>query len=116
MERTPPTALQVPPDLTALRREIETLKIGLAGRDVIGQAKGILMERFHITADEAIAWLKAVSQDQNRRVSALCEELAFTGEWDPTRQLGRGRRSRRGPAGPLPSAARPPVPARARPG
>ena len=53
--------------------------IALANRDIIGQAKGILMERFKITADQAFDVLAKVSQDTNRKVYAVAEDLTRTG-------------------------------------
>jgi GAF domain-containing protein len=53
--------------------------IALVNRDVIGQAKGILMERFKITADQAFDVLAKVSQDTNRKVYAVAEDLTRTG-------------------------------------
>jgi len=41
------------------------LSTALASRDIIGQAKGIVMERFHIDADHAFALIARLSQDQN---------------------------------------------------
>jgi len=70
----------VSPD-SELQLEIEHLRKALASRDVIGQAKGILMERFKITADEGFALLVDASQHQNVRVAELSAMLAETGEW-----------------------------------
>ena len=50
----------------------------LVNRDIIGQAKGILMERFKITAEQAFDVLAKVSQDTNRKVYAVAEDLART--------------------------------------
>ena len=64
--------------------EVEHLRKALLSRDVIGQAKGILMERFKITADEAFHLLVQASQHHNIRVAELASQLADTGEWlDP---------------------------------
>jgi GAF domain-containing protein len=60
-------------------QKIEHVSTALASRDVIGQAKGILMERFKITADQAFGVLAKVSQDSNRKLYAVAEELANTG-------------------------------------
>jgi AmiR/NasT family two-component response regulator len=54
----------------------------LANRDIIGQAKGILMERFKITAAQAFEVLAKVSQDTNRKVYVVAEELTLTGTID----------------------------------
>jgi GAF domain-containing protein len=52
-----------------LRRAIES-------RDVIGQAKGILMSRRGISADEAFQILRRVSQDLNVKLANLAKTLA----------------------------------------
>ncbi|GAA1298545.1 GAF and ANTAR domain-containing protein [Saccharothrix xinjiangensis] len=49
-------------------------------RDLIGQAKGILMERYTINADQAFSVLVRVSQQNNRKLRDLAEELATTGK------------------------------------
>jgi GAF domain-containing protein len=59
----------------------ENVTSALVNRDIIGQAKGILMERFKITSDQAFAVLAKVSQDTNRKVAAVAEDLARTGTW-----------------------------------
>jgi GAF domain-containing protein len=52
----------------------------LDNRDVIGQAKGILMERHSITADAAFGVLSRVSQAENIRLADIAHHLAETGE------------------------------------
>lgn len=47
----------------------------LASRDVIGQAKGILMERFEIDSVGAFDLLKRLSQESNTPVAELAEKL-----------------------------------------
>jgi AmiR/NasT family two-component response regulator len=69
--------------VAALTAEVEQLHLALASRDVIGQAKGILMERYRITGDEAFHRLRLASQNANRKLAALAEELALTGQWPP---------------------------------
>jgi AmiR/NasT family two-component response regulator len=66
-----------------LTAEVEHLRRALGSREVIGQAKGILMERYAITADEAFERLRSASQHLNRKLAALAEELAATGQWPP---------------------------------
>ena len=51
-----------------LRRAIES-------RDIIGQAKGILMNRRGVSADEAFAILRRVSQDLNVKLADLARAL-----------------------------------------
>lgn len=51
------------------------LREALSSRDVIGQAKGILMERRGYTADEAFAVLRRTSQDLNVKLREVAEAL-----------------------------------------
>ncbi len=55
---------------------------GLSSRDTIGQAKGILMERFHISAEAAFELLKRRSQESNTPVIAIARRLTDPGERD----------------------------------
>jgi GAF domain-containing protein len=59
-------------------RKVEQLKIGLGTRDLIGQAKGILMERFTLSADQAFSVLVRASQHSNRKLRDVAEELVNT--------------------------------------
>jgi GAF domain-containing protein len=63
-------------------QKLEHAAIALANRDIIGQAKGILMERFKLTAEQAFDVLAKVSQDTNRKVYAVAEDLTRTGTLD----------------------------------
>ena len=58
----------------------DQLTAALVNRDVIGQAKGILMERHRITADAAFGYLTRVSQAENTKLAALAAQLVATGE------------------------------------
>jgi GAF domain-containing protein len=60
-------------------QELDELRSALANRDVIGQAKGILMERFKITADTAFLLLAKASQQTNQKLYAVAADLAHTG-------------------------------------
>ena len=55
------------------------LRAGMSSRDLIGQAKGILMERFRLTADQAFGVLSRVSQEMNRKLVDVAAELTETG-------------------------------------
>ena len=59
--------------------KVRHLNVALVRRDLIGQAKGILMERFKITAEQAFRTLVRVSQDNNRKLFDVAEELSQTG-------------------------------------
>jgi GAF domain-containing protein len=60
----------------------EQMRQALSSRDVIGQAKGILMERHRITADEAFRLLSKHSQQANRKLADVARALAETGTLD----------------------------------
>ncbi len=51
----------------------------LINRDLIGQAKGMLMERYRITADRAFLLLTRISQNSNRKLHQVATELVETG-------------------------------------
>ncbi len=61
-------------------RRTEQLHAALANRDVIGQAKGILMERHRLTAEGAFERLAGVSQALNTKLVDVARQLATTGE------------------------------------
>jgi hypothetical protein len=61
-------------------QEIEQLGHALINRDVIGQAKGILMERHKISAQQAFTLLSTVSANTNIRLNLIAEHLATSGE------------------------------------
>lgn len=48
----------------------------LASRDLIGQAKGIVMERFHLDADAAFTLITRLSQETNTPVKTLAGRIA----------------------------------------
>jgi GAF domain-containing protein len=52
----------------------------LSNRDVIGQAKGILMERHRVSADAAFGVLSRVSQAENLKLSEVARRFVETGE------------------------------------
>jgi transcriptional regulator with GAF, ATPase, and Fis domain len=58
----------------------DQMHTALGNRDVIGQAKGILMERHQITADAAFSYLSRTSQTGNMKLIAIARHLVETGE------------------------------------
>ena len=64
----------------AANAETGGLRIALESRDAIGQAKGILMERYKITSQQAFDLLIAASQNTHRKLRDVAERLAATGE------------------------------------
>jgi ANTAR domain len=61
------------------------LQQALLSRDVIGQAKGILMERLEITPEDAFDLLRRSSQNLNVKLRDVARDLAETGELRMTR-------------------------------
>ncbi len=61
--------------MAAMSAEVEAaqLRQALESRDVIGQAKGILMERRKISADEAFSVLRPASQSLNVKLAQVAQ-------------------------------------------
>jgi transcriptional regulator with GAF, ATPase, and Fis domain len=53
----------------------EQLTRALATRDLIGQAKGILMERYQISGDRAFQLLARLSQEANRKLRDVADQV-----------------------------------------
>ena len=64
-------------------QHVEHLTKAMAARDVIGQAKGILMERHKLTADQAFTVLAQASQHANTKLIDVARSLAQTGTAPP---------------------------------
>jgi GAF domain-containing protein len=64
---------------TALERA-EHLAVALDSRAVIDQAKGILMERYKLTPDQAFQALTRVSMDTNTKVRDIADHFVRTGD------------------------------------
>jgi AmiR/NasT family two-component response regulator len=73
-----PIPLPVEVSFDALRAEIDHLRTALETRDVIGQAKGILMNVHKIDADEAFELLVGWSQREGIKVHALAARVIAT--------------------------------------
>jgi hypothetical protein len=58
---------------------IRQLELAVEHRTVLGQATGILMERYGLRPEEAWQKLAQASQDTNRKAYALARELVVTG-------------------------------------
>ena len=71
-------------DLARTRRDLRqreaALHRSLSTRDIIGQAKGILMERERLSAGQAFDRLRRASQGLNVKLSDIAGKLAETGE------------------------------------
>ncbi len=58
----------------------EGAEAALETRDLIGQAKGILMERHRLTAEDAFERLSKTSQDRNLKLRQIAQVVTSTGE------------------------------------
>ncbi len=58
-----------------MMRRDQQFRAALDSRDVIGQAKGRMMERFDIDAAEAFETLKSMSQDSNTPLAAVARRV-----------------------------------------
>jgi transcriptional regulator with GAF, ATPase, and Fis domain len=56
-------------------RRDEQFRSALASRDIIGQAKGMIMERFKIDAVQAFELLKRLSQSSNTALAVVAHQL-----------------------------------------
>ncbi len=65
------------------RDRADDLQAALATRGVIDQAKGILMDRHKLTADQAFQVLAQMSMKANRKLHSIADDLVHTGELPP---------------------------------
>src|SRR5690349_8332143 len=66
-------------DALAQAQQQARMERALHNRDVIGQAKGILMHRHGVDAATAFAMLRAHSQHTNSKLLAVAERVVDTG-------------------------------------
>lgn len=59
-------------------QKLDQLRTSVETRDLIGQAKGILMERYTFDPDRAFAVLLRISQHSNRKLRDVAGELTIT--------------------------------------
>ena len=58
----------------------DNLQAALESRAVIEQAKGILMERYKLTPDQAFRLLAVASMNANRKLRHIADDLVLTGQ------------------------------------
>lgn len=61
----------------AAARNIDELQVGLARRTVLGQATGILMERYQLDSHQAFEVLRRTSAQTHRKIFQLSSELVL---------------------------------------
>ena len=59
-------------------KKIDELQVAVTSRDLIGQAKGILMERYSLDGDHAFQLLVRISQSTHRKLRDIAHELVTT--------------------------------------
>jgi GAF domain-containing protein len=69
----------------ASARHEETLSKAVDARKLIGQAMGILMERYNVDDDRAFAILRRYSQDANTKLRDVAQRLIDTRKLPPSR-------------------------------
>ena len=67
-------------------REIETLTQSLASSRAIGQAIGLIMERYKLDGDHAFDFLVRLSQNHNVKLRVIAQGIVATAEEDARRQ------------------------------
>jgi GAF domain-containing protein len=60
-------------------QDVTNMRMAMLSRSVIEQAKGILMERYRLTAEQAFTLLTHASQRSNVKLRDVAEELTRTG-------------------------------------
>jgi GAF domain-containing protein len=60
-------------------QDVTNMRAAMLSRSVIEQAKGILMERYKVTSEQAFTLLTHASQRSNVKLRDVAEELAATG-------------------------------------
>lgn len=65
-------------------REEQQIRAALTNRDVIGQAKGMLMERYKLSAQGAFAMLATLSQESNVKLADIAHQVVAEAERDST--------------------------------
>jgi AmiR/NasT family two-component response regulator len=63
-------------------RALDQRALAMVSRLTIGQAEGILMERYKVTAEQAFEVLRQISQNSNRKLVAVAEDVVSTGTTD----------------------------------
>ena len=76
----------------------EHLREALESRDVIGQAKGILMARRGCTPDAAFEALRKVSQHRNIKLRDIAEQVVYLGDLEAALTSARQAVRRRTPS------------------
>jgi hypothetical protein len=80
-----------------MRSRADGLQVAMASRAVIDQAKGVLMERYKLTPDQAFRMLAAASMATNVKLRDVADQLVTTGELPAAPASSRRRTARHAP-------------------
>lgn len=81
-------------------QHIDHLRAAVTTRDLIGQAKGILMERYQIDGEQAFRLLTRISQSTNNKIRTIAAQLVTTGQVEGFRRLSQRAEGNRRPPQP----------------
>jgi AmiR/NasT family two-component response regulator len=74
-------------------QQASTLAEAVEARGLMGQAQGLLMERFALDAEQAFAVLRRYSQNNNIKLHVVAAQLITTRQLPQPSRLGRAERS-----------------------
>lgn len=75
-----PAMEQVVQRLGEINEHLTQMAEAVENRDMIGQAKGILMERYRISSNEAFALLVSASNGSNTKLGRVASTLVTSGQ------------------------------------
>ena len=93
MNRRDNHAAQLEQDLASAENKIVNLRRALESRDLIGQAKGILMCREGCGQEEAFRMLRVASQHLNRKVTEIVAAVIDENQASPAWRIGESVRA-----------------------
>ena len=73
----------------SVKKQAENLEVALRSREIIDEAKGIVMERYKLTGDQAFQLLVRVSSHTNTKLRDVADRLVFSGELQLPRDSGQ---------------------------
>jgi len=68
--------------------ELESLRRGLSSRTTIGEAIGIMMERYGITQERSFDYLRRVSQDSNTKLRTVADQVVRESDTNSSPTMG----------------------------
>ncbi|ANH36540.1 ANTAR domain protein [Nocardioides dokdonensis FR1436] len=75
--------------LLTMVEQVEDLRAALQSRALIAQAQGLFMERFTLTSEQAMAYLRRLSQHQQVKVRVLAQQVVDVSDARPQDEVSR---------------------------